>query len=65
MQQNVTKEIQDYAWLGGKRNPLGIEQVIKVRPYYQNALHNLSKKMKHMEFSRILKYNTPRPEDLT
>ena len=35
MQQTGIKGVQDWVWLGGKGDPLRIEQVIKIWPYYQ------------------------------
>ena len=35
MQPNGTKGIQEYAWLGGIGNPLGIVKDIRIWPYWQ------------------------------
>ena len=35
MQQTSTEGVQDYTRLGGKRDPLEIEQENEIGPYYQ------------------------------
>ena len=58
MQQTITKGVPDSAWLGGKGDPLGIVQDIKIWTYCQlvYALTRIGPKEWDAEFFGILIY---------